>query len=243
MVRAHPLQPTPPPIYSCFDPPARAQSDGKAPQSREMPEVRLYSSSQERHHIDEMADLFSIIKTVQALENAFVKDAVGDELYTKECKNLITKFKVQRNAIKSFVPNIDRFMKDYNMDCKGARHRLLRLGVPATVEHGSAPQVGRQKSGNDKHLFQAVQTFITTINTLQLDMRDVDQLHPTLSDLMNSLNKVEKLSADHMSRQKVKKWLEFLNQKPASYRLTDEESRQMQHDLQTAYDNWFRVYN
>mmetsp|Transcript_10390 Transcript_10390/g.18954 ORF Transcript_10390/g.18954 Transcript_10390/m.18954 type:complete len:130 (+) Transcript_10390:10-399(+) len=129
------------------------------------------------------------------------------------------------------------------MDCRAARHRLLRVGVPATIEYGVDSSGSVLDSADQKFVFEAVQAFITTQNCLQLDMRDVDQLHPNLSDLMVSLNKVKKLPQDHISRVKVKEWLEKLNQKPASYRLTDEELRQMSFDLQTAYDHWHRMYN
>jgi len=108
------------------------------------------------------------------------------------------------------------------------------------VEYGSA--TSKDKEANDqKYVFEAVQTYITTLNGLELDMRDVDQLHPNLSNLMASLNKVKKLSEDHLAKVKVKEWLVKLNEKPASYRLTDDELRQMTFELQTAYDNWYRT--
>eukprot|EP00470_Lotharella_oceanica_P005230 CAMPEP_0170174820 /NCGR_PEP_ID=MMETSP0040_2-20121228/8015_1 /TAXON_ID=641309 /ORGANISM="Lotharella oceanica, Strain CCMP622" /LENGTH=187 /DNA_ID=CAMNT_0010416613 /DNA_START=126 /DNA_END=689 /DNA_ORIENTATION=- len=186
--------------------------------------------------------MYSLITTVQHLETAWTRDAVGEEKYTESCKKLISQFKTLKNGSTQLIPNVDKFITEYKMDCKAARHRLLRVGVPATVEYG-APKLNRQNSADDqKHVFEAVQTFITALNCLQLDMRDVDQLHPHLSDLMASLNKVKKLPENHVSRVKVKEWLVNLNQKPASYRLTDDELRQMSFDLQTAYDHWHRIY-
>lgn len=33
------------------------------------------------------------------------------------------------------VPNVEKFMSDYNMQCPMAATRLLHSGMPATVEH------------------------------------------------------------------------------------------------------------
>ncbi|GAB5356971.1 hypothetical protein AAMO2058_000333800 [Amorphochlora amoebiformis] len=213
--------------------------DGKS-SKEELPKIKLYTNSQERQRIEQMADLYSLIMSVQHLETAYTRDAVAESKYTESCKKLISQFKTLKAASAQVVPNIDKFMTEYKMDCKAARHRLLRVGVPATVEYGGASELDKD---DQKHVFEAVQTFITTQNCLQLDMRDVDQLHPNLSDLMASLNKVKKLPEDHISRVKVKEWLVNLNSKPASYRLTDDELRQMSFDLQTAYDHWHRIYN
>mmetsp|Transcript_11596 Transcript_11596/g.16081 ORF Transcript_11596/g.16081 Transcript_11596/m.16081 type:complete len:228 (+) Transcript_11596:222-905(+) len=210
------------------------------PEENKLPKIKLYTTTAERQKIDQMADLYSLIKTVDHLETAYTRDAVSEEKYTDACKKLISKFKTLKAACSQLVPNIDNFITEYHMDCKAAGNRLLRVGVPATVEYGSA--TSKDKEANDqKYVFEAVQTYITTLNGLELDMRDVDQLHPNLSNLMASLNKVKKLSEDHLAKVKVKEWLVKLNEKPASYRLTDDELRQMTFELQTAYDNWYRT--
>mmetsp|Transcript_24706 Transcript_24706/g.59459 ORF Transcript_24706/g.59459 Transcript_24706/m.59459 type:complete len:215 (-) Transcript_24706:260-904(-) len=211
-------------------------------EAKELPKIKLFASSTERQNIEQMADLYSIIKATQHLETAYTRDAVSEEKYTEACKGLINKFKTLKAASAQLVPNIDKFISEYRMECKAARHRLLRVGVPATVEFGSGSSAGKLDQDDQKHVFEAVQTFITTQNCLELEMRDVDQLHPNLSDLMASLNKVKKLPEDHLSKVKVKDWLVKLNEKPASYRLNDDELRQMRFDLQTAYDHWHRIY-
>ena len=40
-------------------------------------EVKLYSTARERERFDNLAELYSIIKTLQALEKAYIKDSVS----------------------------------------------------------------------------------------------------------------------------------------------------------------------
>jgi len=170
------------------------------PEQNKLPKIKLYTTTAERQKIDQMADLYSLIKTVQHLETAYTRDAVSEEKYTNTCKKLISKFKTLKAACSQLVPNIDKFITEYHMDCKAARHRLLRVGVPATVEYGAT---SKDSDANDKYVFEACQTLITTMNCLELNIRDVDQLHPNLSNLMASLNEVKKLPEGHISKVKV----------------------------------------
>lgn len=48
--------------------------------------------------------------------------------------------------------------------------------------------------------------FITLMDSLKLNMMAVDQIHPFLSDLMQSLNKVTILPADFEGKIKIKQW-------------------------------------
>lgn len=40
-------------------------------------EVKLYSTAREREKFDNLAELYSIIKTLQALEKAYIKDSIS----------------------------------------------------------------------------------------------------------------------------------------------------------------------
>jgi len=56
-------------------------------------EVRLYSSARQREDIENKAELYSIIKTLQELEKAYIKDAVPSEIYTSQCSKLLVQYK------------------------------------------------------------------------------------------------------------------------------------------------------
>ena len=45
-------------------------------------EVKLFNNAREREEYDNRADLFALIQTIQALEKAYIKDAVPPQDYT-----------------------------------------------------------------------------------------------------------------------------------------------------------------
>ncbi len=52
-------------------------------------DVTLWNGPKERRHFEDMADLFSIIKTTQHLEKAYVRDLISADEYTAECQRLM----------------------------------------------------------------------------------------------------------------------------------------------------------
>ena len=67
-------------------------------------------NAQDRQRFDEMADLYSIIVATEQLEQAFVRDAVNNKDYEKECNKLIAQFKTLRDSLSESVPHIEKFM-------------------------------------------------------------------------------------------------------------------------------------
>ena len=128
------------------------------------------------------------------------------------------------------------------MECRAAENRF-KVGIPATVIHGDIAGNAASGGGGGKlevAVFHAVQHFITTMDSLKLNMRAVDELHPTLSELMDSINKVPNLPQQHESKVKTLAWLTTLHQMKAHEELTDEQARQMSFDLDSAYSSFHR---
>ena len=100
---------------------------------------------------------------------------------------------------------VNNFIQTYNIDCKAGINRY-KLKIPATQLHGSINLSSTNKT-NELSVFHAVQSFITTIDALKLEMCAVDELHPSINELMDSLNKVNTLPVEHISKEKVKYWL------------------------------------
>jgi ESCRT-I complex subunit VPS28 len=65
--------------------------------------------------------------------------------------------------------------------------------VVCQVLHGGSG--ASAKGGSGLHVFHAVQHFITAMDSLKLGMKAVDELHPNMSDLMDSVNKVVRTHA------------------------------------------------
>lgn len=52
-------------------------------------DITLWNGPKERSHFEDMADLYSIIKTTQHLEKAYVRDLISADEYTAECQRLM----------------------------------------------------------------------------------------------------------------------------------------------------------
>jgi len=176
---------------------------------------------------DNMADLYSIIKTTEALEKAYVRDAISAEDYKKNCAKLITQFKAAQNLTKDSVVDVRKFMQEYRLDCKAAAKRLIEEGIPLQ------PQKADDTS---RTIAETVQFFITAMDSLKLNLTSVDQIHPLLNDLFESVSKISSLGPDWEGKIKIKNWLIQLNKMKASDELNPDQIRQMLFDLESSYN-------
>ena len=202
--------------------------------AEEEEEVTLYSSSKERQQYDDQATLYAIILATEHLERSYARDAITDKEYTTECNKLISQFRLaEKAALSKSQMTTETFMQLYQMDCPRASERLLRMGVPEPI---------RQVTG-DSHavtVAETVQHFITTMDAVKLEQRAVDELQPLLSDLMESLTKLPETPNDFEPNRKVQKWLKKLNTMRAVDEIDDGDSRQLYHDLDSAYAEFTR---
>lgn len=180
---------------------------------------------------DNMADLYSIIRTTEVLEKAYVRDAVSAEDYKKNCSKLISQFKAAQNLTKDSVPDIHKFMSEYRLECKAAVKRLIEEGIP--LQSAKIDDTAR-------NVAETVQFFITAMDALKLELKSVDQIQPLLSELSESLYKISLLPEEWEGKVKIKNWLVQLNKMKASDELNQEQNRQMLFDLETAYTAFHR---
>ncbi|KAJ3118388.1 Vacuolar protein-sorting-associated protein 28 [Physocladia obscura] len=108
-------------------------------------DTQIKFTQREAENLDATADLFSILVATEALEKAYIRDAVSAADYTTHCTRLIAQFKTARDLLPQGI-NIDQFMREYKLSCPAATKRLIEIGVPATVEHAVAESAasGRQ---------------------------------------------------------------------------------------------------
>ena len=183
---------------------------------------------------EDLADLYTVIKATQHLEQAYVRASVSADDYTQACYQLIAQFKTTEKAIVVSDPSFrtDEFIRTYKMDCPAAQERLLVSGVPATVLHA-------QKSSGESVVVaaEATQWFISAMDALRLDQRAVDEVQPAISDLVKTLNKCESITPG-FDKSKLSDWLVKLNGMRASEELSDDEVRQLLMDLDSSYANF-----
>jgi ESCRT-I complex subunit VPS28 len=198
-------------------------------------EIELYRSSRERQAYDDQATLYAIILATEHLERGYARDAITNQEYTKECNKLISQFRLAEKAALKDGMTSETFMQLYEMDCPRATERLLHMGVPEPIRN-----VSNESAGVAVTVAETVQHFITTMDAVKLEQRAVDELQPLLSDLMDSLTRLPETPNDFEPNLKVKFWLQKLNAMRAIDEIDDDDSRQLYHDLDSAYAQFTR---
>lgn len=109
--------------------------------------------------------------------------------------------------------------------------------MPSTavmVSTGAAPQpVVTTDSKSGQLILKATEDFITFLDALRLGLLAKDQLHPLLTDIIQSANKVTE--QDFENRGKIIQWLITLNQMRATEELSEHQARELELDINSAY--------
>lgn len=192
--------------------------------------VKLFNSGAARTKYDSLATFYSIIKTVELLDHAFLNNNVEAAEYEKAVTKLIGQHKAQQLALKKTgaIQNTHvEFIEKYGMSCSLASRRL-DVGIPITKEHDT-------DGGNDRNLgsiFAVAGLIITTLDNLKLGERSVEALHPDIRDIVGAVKDFPQLEC----KKKLTTWLIELNKMKASDEITEEQSTQLAFDVQWTYD-------
>ncbi|EEA25537.1 hypothetical protein EYB25_002797 [Talaromyces marneffei] len=213
-------------------------------------EVKLASSSAERDLYESLAEIYSIIVTLDGLEKAYIRDAISESEYTETCARLLKQYKStlgDDTVAREFV-DLETFKRTWQLECPRATERL-RIGLPATVEqasHGahtpsSSMPTNAHAGASGSLILAATENFITFLDALKLNMVSKDALHPLLSEVIQSVNKVT--DRDFESRGKIIQWLITLNQMRATEELSDDQARELSFDIEQAYQGFKATLN
>ncbi|KAF7953628.1 hypothetical protein BTUL_0094g00240 [Botrytis tulipae] len=201
-------------------------------------EVKLAESRAERDLQDSLAEVFSIIITLDQLERAYLKDAIPESDYTETCDRLLKQYKAilaDESVAREFV-DLETFKNEWDIDVPRATERL-RIGLPSTVTAPSHNASTSNNSGtNGTLILEATQDFITFLDALKLGLLAKDQLHPLLSDVIQSVNKVT--DKDFEGRGKIVQWLIALNQMRATEEVSEDKARELELDMNSAYQGF-----
>lgn len=198
-----------------------------------MEEIKLYRNPREREKIDNLAELFAVINTLQCLEKAYIKDSVQAKEYTSNCSKLLVQFKAAFKQVQGDdYPTVETFMTKYRLDAPAALERI-REDRPITIKD--------DKGNTSKLIAEIVALFITAMDKLKLSYRSMDDLHGDLKDLSDNLNRLSLLPADWSNREKINSWLSTLSTMQASEELDESQARQLSFDLETAYNEFNKI--
>lgn len=190
-------------------------------------EVKLYRHAREREKYDNMADLYALINTLQNLEKAYIWDCITPQEYTASCSKYLVQYKVAFKQVQSDeFPTVDAFVKKFRLDCPAALERI-KEDRPITIKD--------DKGNTSKCIADIVSLFITLMDKLRLEIKAMDELHPELRDLVDTMNRLSLIPETFEGKEKVANWLSTLNAMQASDELSESQVRQLLFDLETSY--------
>jgi len=196
-------------------------------------EVKLYRTAREREKYDNMADLYSVINTLQCLEKAYIKDCVTAKEYTAACSKLLVQYKAAFKQVQGEeFPNVEVFMKKFRLDCPAAIQRI-KEDRPITIKD--------DKGNTSKCIADIVSLFITILDKLRLEIKSMDELQPDLRELHETMCRLTLVPSDFDGKQKVYEWLQTMSRMAASDELTESQVRQLIFDLESAYSGFNRL--
>lgn len=204
-------------------------------------EVKLADTPAEQDLLDSLGELFSIIVTIDNIEKLYLKDAISDAEYNEIVERNLKQYNtiLQDEKVAKAFGSLEQFKNEWDIEAPRAIERI-RVGVPSTLVQAAssssapAPSIGGNTSG--ALIAEATQDFITFLDALRLGMLAKDQLHPLLTEVIQSVNKVTDRDFEH--RGKIVQWLIFLNQMKAAEELTEDKARELEMDINQAYNGF-----
>eukprot|EP00347_Sterkiella_histriomuscorum_P010777 403374957 len=176
--------------------------------------------------------MYSIIKTIDYLEYAYITGKIKGPEYDSECKQLLHQFNLSQQAIQGFK-GIDAFFQEYElMNCHDALSR---------IKAGKSGYNGEDADSNVRQrIFDITTKIISALDVVAMGITSVDQLTPYIRDIQMSLNNYPNLPQNFAGTGVIKKWIDILALKAATDELQENEIRQLKFDIDNVY-NEFKV--
>jgi ESCRT-I complex subunit VPS28 len=195
-------------------------------------------TTDEKRRLTEMEELYAIMRTTEHLEKAYVRDRMSADEYKVMCRKLQTAYDMQKDKLSRMhaIADMASWMREYAIELPEAYMRLEVVKLPATDTHYSDD--GRPDA---LHVSETTSALITAMDGITLNRTDVDQVAPCVSAVLESLNRHAWLPAGFEGKAKMAEWARLLAGKTASDSLSDEQARQLNFDLQQAYEKFLSV--
>ena len=179
---------------------------------------------EEEEKIQNPANIYSLIRTLQFIEWAYNFSHIDSESYTKETNIILEQYENAKNAYPEYE-GLDSFVKHYKLeDCTYAINRIKEGRVK---DRASASVIAIQKMTqyfNDLNLI---------LDTETLSVADIVQMYLELCNSLEDLKNLINLQNEDIS--KIRQcYLNLKNNRKAADILTDEEKKQMKIDLGVA---------
>ncbi|CEP61923.1 ESCRT-I subunit protein VPS28 LALA0_S04e03730g [Lachancea lanzarotensis] len=212
----------------------------------EIPLFDHFTTAEQRETAETLADIYSLIIALDHVEKAYLRDSLSGEDYTVIANKLLTQYKVylSNEQVAKEFGDLQEFKDKYSINASNAITRIER-GIPVTVEHAiqggdskDSTSLGNSKFGG-KAVAEATGNFITTMDALKLNYRTKDQLHPLMSALLLSVNRVS--SQDFEQRKNLVQWIVKINKMKAAEKLSEDDARELLFSLDAAYKSFYTL--
>jgi hypothetical protein len=187
-------------------------------------EGELELTIEEEEKIQNPANIYSLIRTLQFIEWAYNFSHIDRDTYIKETNIILEQYKNAVNAYPEYK-GLDNFVVEYKLqDCTYAINRIKQGNVIT----------------NPKPVLGDIQKMTQLFNDLNIildqDSLTVYDVVPTYLELCNSLENLKNfIKLQHEDIAKIRTcYLNLKNNKKASDVLTEEERSQMKIDLSVA---------
>ena len=179
---------------------------------------------EEEEKIQNPANIYSLIRTLQFIEWAYNFSHIDRESYTKETNIILEQYKNATNAFPEYE-GLDNFVKHYKLeDCTYAINRIKEGNIK---DRASSQVIAIQKMTqyfNDLNLM---------LDSDALSVADIVQLYLELCNTFDDLKNLVDLRNEDI--QKIKQcYLTLKNNRKAADILNEEEKKQMKIDLGVA---------
>lgn len=95
-------------------------------------EVKLADTSVERDLYESLAEIYSIIITLDALEKAYLRDSIKESEYTETCDRLLRQYKsnLADESVQAAFGDLERFKAEWDVcsPCFKEWHRVILTG-------------------------------------------------------------------------------------------------------------------
>jgi ESCRT-I complex subunit VPS28 len=80
-------------------------------------EVKLATTSSERELYESLAEVYSIIVTLDTIEKAYLKDSINEAEYTETCRRLLMQYKstLSDTTVSNAFKDVDSFMQEWDV--------------------------------------------------------------------------------------------------------------------------------
>lgn len=95
--------------------------------------MRLCETAAERELQDSLAELYSIITTLEGLEKAYIRDSVAEDEYTELCTRLLKQYKssLSNDQVALAFGDLDSFQREWDVSTDDLARVLSIDGLPA----------------------------------------------------------------------------------------------------------------